>query len=208
MHTQQQLHFGTIVLSFFSPTYSSRCLYSDSSRPPKAILSIVIHRIRPLAPIILDIKRNECLVRCEQRSWECVAPVDTQPRTGYLHPTLDISHRRELAREDLAKKEVHPRNPHFRQPLLDQGHSVRVSLAAQRAQDETPFAGASGCGDGVAAERLHLIVAVGFARELPRVRVVPVRRYGRVVNHDALQVESAISEVQDDIYRIVVLESR
>ena len=84
---------------------------------------------------------------------------------------------------------------------------MRVALAAQGAEDEPPLARALGRGDGGAAEGLHLVVAVGLAGELPGVRVVAVGRDGGVVDHDALEVEAAVAEVEDQVDGVVVTET-
>lgn len=85
---------------------------------------------------------------------------------------------------------------------------MRVPLAAERAQDETPLLGRLGRPDGGPAQVLHLVVAVRLARQLARVRVVAVGRDGWVVDHDALEVEAAVAEVEDHVDLVVVVELR
>ena len=79
-----------------------------------------------------------------------------------------------------------------------------VALPAERAQNETPLAGCSSACDGGTTEGLHLVMSVSLAGELPRVRVISVGRDRWVVDHDALEVETAIAEIQDNVDGILV----
>lgn len=81
-----------------------------------------------------------------------------------------------------------------------------IPLSTQRTQYKPPPFGRSRRVNRTPPKRLHLIVAVRLTRKLPRVRIVPVRRYRRIVDHDALQVEAAISKVQNHVDGIFVLE--
>ena len=80
---------------------------------------------------------------------------------------------------------------------FDERHGVRVSLAAERAEDEAPFLGGAGGGDGRVPLRLHFVVAVAFAREFARVRVVAVGGDAGVMDHGRFEVEAAVAEVED-----------
>ena len=86
---------------------------------------------------------------------------------------------------------------------------MRIPLTAERAENETPLARPAGTSNGGTAERLHLVVGVSLACEAARVRVIAVSRDSRVVDHDALEVEAAVAEVEDEVYgTMIVAEAR
>lgn len=76
---------------------------------------------------------------------------------------------------------------------------MRVSLAAQRAEDDAPFAGGARGRDGGVAERVHFSVGVGFAREFARVGVVAVGGQVRVVDHGRFEMEAPVAEVEEEV---------
>lgn len=187
----------------------TRRSYIERLRPSQAVLAIIIHRIHTLLlPVFAETKRYQRLVRREQRTGERIPPVDAQARARHLDPALDLAHHGQLAREDFAQQQVDPGDAPLAQPPLNQGHRVRVALAAERAEDEAPAARLAGRLDGRPADRLHLFVTVRLACELARVRVVAVRRYRGVVDHDALQVETPVAEVQNQVDAVLVVEPR
>lgn len=203
----------------FTPFFSCCHLSRRSSsvqrlRPTQPVLAVVVHRVDAAAAALLgpvlggDAERDEGLVRRQQRARKGVAPVDAEARARDLHPALDVGHERQLAGEDFAEQQVDPGDAAVAQAALDERHGVRVALAAERAEDEPPAAGAARRLDGCRADRLHLAVAVRLARELARVRVVAVRGDGRVVDHDALEVEAAVAEVQDEVDAVLVAQAR
>lgn len=171
-------------------------------RPSQPLLRIKVHRIDALirlVPVLFRPQRNQRLIRRQQRSRKRIPPINTQPRTSDLHPALHIRHGGQLAGEDLAEQQVDERDAARGQLVLDHGHGVGVPLAAERAEDEAPFAGGFSAGDGVAAEGVHFVVVVGFAGQGARVRVVAVGGDGGVVDHGGFEVEAAVAEVEEDV---------
>lgn len=177
-------------------------------RPSKTLPSVIIHRVGLLAPILLHLQRDKGLVRGQKRPGKRIAPVDAEAWACDLDPALDVAHEGQLSWEDLTQEQVDPGDASLRQLLLNEGHGVRVTLAAERAEDEPPFLGLLGRGDGGAAYRLHLVMLVRLAGEFAGVRVVAIRGDRGVVDHDALEVEAAVAEVQDEVDGVVVLKTR
>lgn len=135
-------------------------------RPSQTLLSIVIHRIHALAPILPLTQCYQGLVWRQQWPWEGIPPVNTQPRTRDLHPALDVAHGGQLPGEDLAQQEVDPRYAQLRKLLLDERHRVGIALPPERTQDEAPFLGRLGRVDGLPPQVLHLVVTVRLVRQL------------------------------------------
>ena len=114
------------------------------SRSPQPILRIEIHRINPLIrriPILPHPQRNQSFIRRQQRSRKRIPPINTQPRTGNLHPTFDVGHGSQLPGKDLAEQQIDDGNTAVTEMVLDHGHGVRVPLSTKRAEYDAPFAG-------------------------------------------------------------------
>lgn len=161
-----------------------------------------------LRPVVPHAQRDKRLIRRQQRPRKRIPPIYTQPRTRDLHPALDVAHHGQLPGKDFAQQQVNPGDTPFLELLLNQRHGMRITLASQRAENQAPALRLARRLHRLPTDRLHLIVLVLFAGELARVRVVAVRGDGRVVNHDALEVEAAVAEVQDEVDVVLVAQAR
>lgn len=83
--------------------------------------------------------------------------------------------------------------------ILDQCHSVRITLTTERAEYEAPFLGSFGRPDGLSAQIMHLLVIVRLAGEFPRIGIIAVGGQRRVVDHGGLEMEAAVAEVEDEV---------
>ena len=177
--------------------------------PAQTVFAVVIHRIAALAlPRFASAEHHQCLVRCQQRFRERIAPVDAQSWTRDLHPAVDVGHERQLPREDLGQQQIHHLDAGGTQAFFDERHGVRVALSAQRAEDEPPSTCFACACESIGAIRQECGVVVGLVGEATRIRIVSVGGDGRVVDHGALEVKATVAEVQDEIDGLFLGEVR
>ncbi|KAI6761578.1 hypothetical protein HG531_002131 [Fusarium graminearum] len=127
---------------------------------------------------------------------------------SYLYPTLDIRHERKLAWENLTQQKMHYGDAPSLELLLNETQRMWVALTAQGTKNQAPFARAASAVDSSSSKRLHFLVAVGFTCQFTRVGIVSVCWDSRVVDHDTLKVETAITKVQDQIDLVIFCKTR
>lgn len=80
---------------------------------------------------------------------------------------------------------------------------MRIPLAPQGPENNTPCFGFSCCEDRSSTERVQGVVLVDFVREASGIGIVAVSGEGWIRDHGGLEVESAVAKIEQEIWNCV-----